>query len=219
MILYHGSSTIVDKPLYGFGKVHNDYGQGFYCTEDIELAREWASQAPEGGFVNRYELDFEGMKVLDLSKLKLVSWIAMLLDNRVIRYSSPIERMAADYIINAFLPVTEGYDLITGYRADDSYFSYARAFLSNTISLQQLGIAVRLGNLGTQVCLKSPISFEALRFEQAEPVDGEIYYPKRMERDNKARNEYYRLLEEETADGIYIRDIINKEMTFDEFSI
>lgn len=39
MILYHGSNHIIDKPLYGAGKKHNDYGIGFYCTENIELAK------------------------------------------------------------------------------------------------------------------------------------------------------------------------------------
>ena len=42
MTIYHGSTEIVNSPLYGKGKVYNDYGQGFYCTEEIELAKEWA---------------------------------------------------------------------------------------------------------------------------------------------------------------------------------
>ena len=40
--LYHGSENIIDVPTYGKGARHNDYGKGFYCTEDIELAKEWA---------------------------------------------------------------------------------------------------------------------------------------------------------------------------------
>ncbi len=37
-ILYHGSDVILKKPLYGVGKEDNDYGSGFYTTEDIEKA-------------------------------------------------------------------------------------------------------------------------------------------------------------------------------------
>ena len=37
--LYHGSDVIVGQPEYGKGKLNNDYGRGFYCTEDINLAR------------------------------------------------------------------------------------------------------------------------------------------------------------------------------------
>ena len=40
--LFHGSDHIIETPIYGVGKKHNDYGQGFYCTEDIALAKEWA---------------------------------------------------------------------------------------------------------------------------------------------------------------------------------
>ena len=42
MTLYHGSPTIVRKPLFGFGKPYNDYGQGFYCTKSLDLAKEWS---------------------------------------------------------------------------------------------------------------------------------------------------------------------------------
>ena len=41
IIIYHGSQQIVEKPRFGIGKKYNDYGQGFYCTENIELAKEF----------------------------------------------------------------------------------------------------------------------------------------------------------------------------------
>ncbi|MCR5508920.1 MAG: DUF3990 domain-containing protein [Lachnospiraceae bacterium] len=219
MILYHGSGVIIEKPLYGYGKPHNDYGQGFYCTQDMELAKEWACQDTDGGFVNTYELDDSGLKVLDLSVCNPVSWIALLLSNRIVRYSSPLEKKAAAYLKEHFLPDTTGYDLLTGYRADDSYFTYARAFLANTISAQQLQSALRLGNLGIQVCLKSRESFNAIRFMEAVPVDGETYYPKYIQRDDQAREAYYRLLEQDPADGLYVRDIIRKEMCADDLCL
>lgn len=42
--LYHGSRDISKKPVYGYGKKYNDYGLGFYCTEDINMAKEWQQQ-------------------------------------------------------------------------------------------------------------------------------------------------------------------------------
>ena len=47
------------------------------------------------------------------------------------------------------------YDVIIGYRADDSYFSFAKDFINNTISVEQLAEAMRLGELGIQIVLKS----------------------------------------------------------------
>ena len=219
MKLYHGSTVIVSKPLYGYGKPYNDYGQGFYCTEEAELAREWACINLEGGFLNSYDFNDSDLKVLELREQKIIEWVALLFSNRVIRYSNPIEKKAADHIIAKYLPDISGYDVIVGYRADDSYFSYARAFLSNTISLQQLHSSMKLGNLGVQVCVKSVKGFENISFVGAEPVDGEVYFPKRMERDAGARREYYALLEKNTGSDIFIRDIIGKEMGLNDFSI
>ena len=42
LTIYHGSQQIVEVPQFGVGKPYNDYGQGFYCTESPELAKEWA---------------------------------------------------------------------------------------------------------------------------------------------------------------------------------
>lgn len=39
--IYHGSNKIIEKPLFGFGKTYNDYGLGFYCTEVLDMAKEW----------------------------------------------------------------------------------------------------------------------------------------------------------------------------------
>lgn len=68
-MLYYGSPVIVDKPLFGYGKESNDYGQGFYCTSDKALAKGWACiDDAKDGFVNEYRIDRDGLKVLDLSE-------------------------------------------------------------------------------------------------------------------------------------------------------
>ena len=38
--IYHGSPKVIERLVFGEGKVHNDYGRGFYCTEHAELAKE-----------------------------------------------------------------------------------------------------------------------------------------------------------------------------------
>ena len=59
--IYHGSSVIVEKPALSKGKMSNDYGRGFYCTEDVEMAKEWACKGKEPpAFANVYELDLRG---------------------------------------------------------------------------------------------------------------------------------------------------------------
>ncbi len=190
-ILYHGSNKVIEIPVFGFGNPHNDYGLGFYCTENIELAKEWASSEAEDGFVNRYELDLDALSVYDLSEGNhILNWLAILLENRTFDLSSVTAAAARDYILETFRPSYEGHDVIIGYRADDSYFSFAKDFLNNTIPLEKLSEAMRLGKLGEQVVLKSERAFEMLVFTGAEAVDNKVYYPKRRERDSAARLDY-----------------------------
>ena len=68
--LYHGTFDKIVTPTYGKGDDKHDYGRGFYLTEDIELAKEWAVCRPneENGWVHKYELDTEGLSVLDFQE-------------------------------------------------------------------------------------------------------------------------------------------------------
>lgn len=210
MILYHGSPVIVRKPEYGKGKTYNDYGQGFYCTEHVELAKEWAVNEGDDGYVIRYSVDTSNFKILNLSSdnYNILHWLALLLDNRRFRISTPVMGAAREWLINNYLIDISSYDAIIGYRADDSYFSFARAFLDNTISVDQLSYAMSLGELGEQFVLKSRKAFDMMHFDSYETVFSSEYYPKRKMRDETARKLFNEELEKGVFEGIYIRDLI-----------
>ena len=216
--IYHGSKEIVPVPVFGKGRPDNDYGTGFYCTEDIELAKEWAAVDEKGGFLNCYEVDETDMLRFDLilseqkdSSAQILQWLAVLLANRNIRLGSPVEKRGREYILAHFLPDLSDADFLVGYRADDSYFSFARAFLSNTITLGQLSHAMFFGELGLQYVIKSRRMFTRIHFLEAVPVDGELYYPKRRKRDLAAREKYRKMLEQESEDGFYLNQIMREK--------
>jgi len=221
LTIYHGSPQIVEKPQLEKGKIHNDYGQGFYCTEQLELAREWACTENRDGIVNQYELNLEGLKVLRLSdsSFTVLHWLALLMNYRLLTLPTPVMRRGAEWLKENYLIDLRHYDVIIGWRADDSYFSFARAFVGNEISLQQLSRAMQLGNLGEQVVLKSQKAFDALTCLSWEPVDGEVYYPKRKARDLEARAAYLLELEEDDLDGIYMRNLIREGVLIGETSL
>lgn len=221
MVLWHGSQKIIEAPQFGLGKVHNDYGQGFYCTESLDLAREWACSGDADGFVNRYELDMTDLKVLDLLSphYSVLHWIALLVEHRSFRKDTAIAVGACKYLHDHFLPDTDACDVIRGWRADDSYFSYARAFVYNTITVEQLGRAMKLGNLGEQIVLKSERAFKAIRFAGFERAPLALYGPLAKERDEAARAQYRELLAENPFEGIRIVDIVREEMMEDDLRL
>lgn len=221
MIIYHGSTEIVEVPVFGKGSDNNDYGKGFYCTESLELAKEWACPTIQDGFANQYEFDMTGLSVMYLNRdgYSILNWIAILLQNRIFPKRSPIARQASQYLLNGFLPDTTGYDVIWGYRADDSYFTYAKDFLNNTISVGQLARAMKLGELGEQIVLMSPRAFERIKFMKYEIADGSIYHNRRMERDERARRAYLENHGEDfsvTINDLFVRDIISQQVKNDD---
>ena len=218
IVLYHGSSEIIEKPVFGKGKTYNDYGRGFYCTENLELAKEWACTEGIDGYANQYEIETSDLKILNLSagEYTILHWLAMLMTYRKLRLSTPIMRRGAEWLKEYFLVNIEEYDAIIGYRADDSYFSFARAFVSNEISLRQLSYAMKLGKLGEQFVLKSPKAFERIRFISFEASDNTIYYARRKARDDVARAAFFEELEQDDMNGIYMRDIIREEVKADD---
>ena len=213
IIVYHGSSKIIDKPVFGVGNPNNDYGLGFYCTENIELAKEWACSAETDGYANKYELDLADLSVLSLTNgdFNILNWLFVLLENRKFRISGDIAKQAKEYIFDNFAIDYKSYDIIIGYRADDSYFSFANAFLNNTISLSQLEKAMVLGKLGEQVVALSEKAFSSFSFIESSPAPKEIYLPKKLARDTEARDDFKK---EKTRGSIltekYVLDIIRE---------
>lgn len=212
--LYHGSEQIIEKPTFGVGKEHNDFGLAFYCTENLDLAKEWAVSSLVGGFANKYTLDTEYLNILNLnsSDYTILNWIAVLVEHRLFSIKTPVARRAKQYLIDNFGINVNAYDVIIGYRADDSYFDYAESFLNNSISVEQLAKAMRLGKLGEQVVIKSKYAFSKLQFEGFEIADRGTYYAKRKSRDDDANEMYLNMLEEDD-DGLYIQDIIRGGVT------
>ncbi|MBR3929385.1 MAG: DUF3990 domain-containing protein [Clostridia bacterium] len=218
LILYHGSPEIIQNPEYGKGKSYNDYGKGFYCTQHPDLAKEWACTENTDGYANKYEIDTEGLSILNLSsdEYTILHWLALLMNYRKFRISTPVMKRGEEWLKTHFLIDLSSYDAVIGYRADDSYFSFARAFVNNEISLAQLSYAMRLGKLGEQFVLKSPEAFKRIRFISYELSDNTIYYAKRKARDDEARENYRFELKKDDIEGLYMRDIIREEIKADD---
>ncbi|MBQ9699218.1 MAG: DUF3990 domain-containing protein [Lachnospiraceae bacterium] len=217
--IYHGSERIIEKPLYGYGKPYNDYGVGFYCTQDINMAKEWGVSLDRDGYANCYEIDIDGLEILNLNNGEycILHWLSLLLKYREFDVMSSLAMEAKQYILDKFSIDCSQYDIIVGYRADDSYFSYAQDFINGTISYRQLTNAMHLGELGQQFVLKSERAFERIRFTDYKIAKYDEWYAKKMARDRNARREYFDIEKNRRKkDDIYVMQIIDEEMSGDD---
>lgn len=222
MYIFHGSERIIEYPEYGKGNPRNDYGRGFYCTENEELAKEWACKKNTNGFSNRYMFDAGGLSVCNLNSenYSLLNWLAVLTRNRSYWQQKSIAEDAKLFLQEKYYVDIDKYDVIIGYRADDSYFSFAQDFIMGTISYQKLARAMHLGKLGEQIVLKSEASFNKIQYQGFDIALADTYYKKKATRDHNARKEY---IEDKSAtnrlDEIFIIDIMRGRVSDDELRI
>lgn len=183
---------------------------------------EWACQKNTDGFANAYELDLRKLKVLDLSAecFSILHWLTILMQNRVFAPKSPLGRTNLEFLTEKFQVPYLDYDVIVGYRANDSYFSFASDFLENVIPIQNLADSMKLGSLGLQVVLKSEKSFSQLQFRGAENANKEEYYVKYHKRDGAARRNYLEGLRKvRPSEGVYLIDIVRNPRLLDEIRL
>ena len=190
IILYHGTPDYVVNPVFGGGDDKHDYGKGFYLTENIELAKEWAVCRPNetNGWVHKYELEYDDLKILDFQQKDVLAWLAELMKHREAADSKRY-RMLAEKFINKYGIDTSVYDVIKGWRANASYFYIAKEFVRDNIDMDILEELLAVGGLGIQYCIKSEKAYSRLHEikEDILSVDYREFNDKYNERDVRAR--------------------------------
>lgn len=210
--LYHGTGDKDFKPNFNYPNYNNDYGRGLYTSPVLELAKEWAMYrgSHKVGTVVEFEVDLEGLNILDLRNMDSLYWVSILANNRKIDDLSEVaidnlERLSSKYYIDV-----NNYDLIIGYRADDSYYMYMKSFISGELYRDTFEKALRLGNLGIQYCIKSELAFSRL-IEKRRHETYEEDRLKYIKRDKHARARYIELKRNGTLVKKSIHHILMEE--------
>lgn len=189
MLLYHGSPNKIVVPKFGLGQERHDYGKGFYLTEDLTLAKEWAVCRPEreSGFVHSFELDTDGLNIFDFEKEDILCWLCELMKHRDAADSKRY-RMLSSKFIEKYGKDTDSVDVIRGWRANASFFYIAKAFVRDEVDIDILKELMQLGGLGIQFCIKSEKAYQHLyKIGQVISVDYHEFNAKYNERDANAR--------------------------------
>lgn len=177
MVFYHGSKKIIKTPLENGSNPTNDYGPAFYVTTDLESAKSWACRNDSVGVVNKYSVrntTFASFRVLDLTnkdKYSVLNWLAILMHFRTLDSSfKKNNQIVLEWLSKYYIDISE-YDVIIGFRADDSYFRFPIRFISNDLAFEDLEEVFLSGNLGVQYCFVSKHAIESLKFENVLECD------------------------------------------------
>lgn len=210
MRFYYGADKLLIEPLFNHGNPTNDYGLGFYMTKDKEMARLWASKNEGGGYLIEYDVDMSDLNILYLNNNTdddVLKWISILVNHRFSKEELEQHQSVIKWLDEHYHISIEEYDMIVGYRADDSYFDYSRDFVNNSLSLEKLKEAMLLGKLGLQYVLVSKKSFKHIKYVASQRVEAMDEY--KLFR-AKTKNDYYKIKEEDDINNTYIRDIMRK---------
>ena len=126
MLLYHGSTVIVDKPRLVQQNRNLDFGFGFYTASNREQTEQFAKKVAQrrGGIpiLNMYEIDEveikKGLTVRQFSNPN-GKWLDFVAQNRTGTYSG------------------ENYDLIVGPVANDDVYLTVQYYLSGVYTKNQ----------------------------------------------------------------------------------
>ena len=212
MILYYGADSIVTKPVFGKGNPSNDYGLGFYLTPNEIMAKLWASRFSPNGYLIKYELDEKKLNILYLNtntNIDVLKWITLLVSHRFSKDAYAQNKATIDWLKNNYYPNIEQYDMVVGYRADDSYFKYSEEFVTDNLSLEKLEEAMKLGKLGLQYVLMSKKAFNSIKYISHKEVKHTDEYEKfRYE----TLQQYKSIKDSDSINNTFIRDIMRNKL-------
>ena len=143
MELYHGGVGVVISPDVNFGRDNLDFGKGFYLTDILSQATEWAKHIAQDRnsfppIVNVYDFDKDGF--LSAAKYKIFDG-----------YDSEW----LDFVVRSRLGEKpwNGYDYIEGSIADDKVLQTVRLYMGGFLTAREALGRLKYEKSNNQICI------------------------------------------------------------------
>lgn len=146
----------------GTAQFSKSFGNGWYCRFNKDLAREY-------GHINKYEIDFKDLKILDLRKENIMDWMSIVTMNRNL--------IVRDCVFSFNNIDISEYDVIIGYRSDNSNLVALKQCLAGTITRTTLLEILLADERNIEICLRTSKAKSKLEFKRviprnsAKPID------------------------------------------------
>ena len=143
MIVFHGGTQRIERPLVQLGRAGLDFGQGFYVTDIRQQAEDWADRMSrirlEPAVVNVYELDKDCLsRKFSYHKFEAYdeAWLRFIVDNRTGAYSGP------------------QYDVVEGGVANDRVIDTVEAYMADLMPLETALKNLSQHQPNNQLCIR-----------------------------------------------------------------
>lgn len=163
MIIYHGSTVVVDKPKIFQSERFLDFGAGFYTTTNKEQATRWALRVAarrkaETQYISIYEFDYECAK----KELKII-------------YFDQPDEVWLNFICacRSGKPAAEEYDLVFGPVADDNVYAAVQLFELGVLDKEETVKRLKVEKLYNQVLFHTEKALGLCTFKEFIVLEGE----------------------------------------------
>lgn len=158
MIVYHGTTEVIDQPDVKHSKKYLDFGKGFYLTTFEEQAKKWARRKAlrqeKAGIVNVYELKD------DLSNYRVLSF-----DNENERWLDFVCACRKGEEVN------REFDIVIGNVADDDVFKTVDMYFRGLWDKQRVLDELIYYKRNDQICIVNQKTLEeVLEFKESYEV-------------------------------------------------
>lgn len=158
MIVYHGTTEVIENPDVKHSKKYLDFGKGFYLTTYEEQAKKWALRKAlrqqKSAVVNVYELKD------DLEDVKILSF-----DNENEQWLDFVCACRKGDMIN------QDYDIIIGNVADDDVFKTVDMYFRGIWDKEKVLKELRYYKMNNQICIANQETLDnVLKFKEAYEV-------------------------------------------------
>lgn len=154
MILFHGSTQIVQQPDLKFCRKNTDFGKGFYTTTSKAQAEQWCNILQKR--------DKNAQKIVSVFEFDE----SLLKDNFfIVRDFNGVSEAWLDFIFanrNGFK--TDFFDIVLGPVANDSLYATLQIFEQGIITKEQAIERLKTHTLVDQISFHSQRAVEMLRF-------------------------------------------------------
>ena len=203
-ILFHGAKTEITGPLsLVYSRKNNDFGQGFYCGENLEQSAMFVSNFSDSSL---YMLRFDKSGLKSRSFGVERDWMLM-----IAYYRNRLGDFANTEIIRNLLRKNRGVDYIIAPIADNRMFEIIDQFIDGEITDIQCKHCLSATNLGMQyVFLTNKALSQVYVLEHCYLAESEKkYYLNSRKESLRVNNDKVRLARKQYRNqGQYIEDIL-----------